>query len=1235
MRRLFLMIILLGSALGGWAQYESKYSNSTQMFLSERRGDVQLPNSKTKVSRTMVPMLPVGASDLAKMRTQATRPIAEVELVDSKEMISAFIGLSDNNFSAIEALGAVVQSKFDKLVAALIPVDKIEEVAALDNVTKIEVAEVLKVSNDRQRQATQAGDAIVNSAMAQALGLTKQYTGKGVVLGIVDTGIDFQHIAFKDESGKSRIVRAYKLSGSTSTSLTTYSTATDIAKLTYDTNLEDHGTHTSSTAGGSSVIVNGNNVTVTDDHANATYGGMAPEADLVIAGLSSLYTTSIGTAIQNICNYADQVGKPCVISLSLGSQDGPHDGTGSLASIVNQCAGNNHIIVYASSNDAMRYDYFKNIAGTSNGGGCYAGGSSSKSRPMMANLQRSWADATGNVQLYASTINAYARTKNVATALKFHVVDTSTGDIVYSTQEYTSGTTIGITTQSGLGQYFYSTSDYSNPYGDAGKIRISRSTSNSKYYWTIHTPVMISRSYSKGSGDIYDSKYALCVSVYPTTNTSTVIDMWETYGVDWFGNDLLLSSTAAGSYNLVQGSDDCSVSDNACYEKVITVGAYVTKNTITNYAGTVHDWSEDYPNIGDHASFSSYQAAGSGPLGTALPTINAPGARIVAGINHYHTKAVDADYSYWGDDFIGDLVVNNTTNAYGAMEGTSMATPCASGIIAQWLQACIEAGKTPTPDYIKEVITATADTDAWTDGTAPGAHGAKTFGPNGKINAVRGLQYILGTSAEPTIRVQPTSLAFNTYATLTSEAKVSVRGMLLDSDINISLSDDNNVFSVSQESITVAQAASGTELTVTFSPQEAGNYSGTITVTSEGAESVDIALNATAEAATPTIIPDKQALDFSAQLNTDNSQTFTISGRFINSNVTLTMADANHVFSVSPTTLSPDDVNGNGAEVSVTFNSSAEGTFNAILTIASEGAEAVSIALTATANDGGTASDAYLNIAKYATIDEAGWNTTFVKTLYNYTTYDEDQVAWLTLPVYGAFVGARYAVGSSTFNGGHPQKWIDTNVNSNNNKYYGTSWSSSDILLGSGPYFTDSSGNGAPRVMGYNYKNNTTQETVTFYVTNVTAVKLMGLGQSRSTSKYPTTLKIYECSVGDDGTVTASSSAVANESNSATSGSFVLSATDLDASKVYKVEAGTYRSYISEIGFQTPLPKPVLMGDVNHDGNITIADVTALVNIILGKDTDKDLDLKATDMNHDGQITIADVTALVNIILSK
>lgn len=67
--------------------------------------------------------------------------------------------------------------------------------------------------------------------------------------------------------------------------------------------------------------------------------------------------------------------------------------------------------------------------------------------------------------------------------------------------------------------------------------------------------------------------------------------------------------------------------------------------------------------------------------------------------------------------------------------------------------------------------------------------------------------------------------------------------------------------------------------------------------------------------------------------------------------------------------------------------------------------------------------------------------------------------------------------------------------------------------------------------------------------------------------------------------------------------------------------------------------KLMLKGDVNRDGIVSIADVTALVNIILGKaaypaDADK-YDFEAAHVNADEDITIADVTALVNIILGK
>jgi hypothetical protein len=60
-------------------------------------------------------------------------------------------------------------------------------------------------------------------------------------------------------------------------------------------------------------------------------------------------------------------------------------------------------------------------------------------------------------------------------------------------------------------------------------------------------------------------------------------------------------------------------------------------------------------------------------------------------------------------------------------------------------------------------------------------------------------------------------------------------------------------------------------------------------------------------------------------------------------------------------------------------------------------------------------------------------------------------------------------------------------------------------------------------------------------------------------------------------------------------------------------------------------------GDVNRDGILSITDVTAIVNIILGNDDELSsfYDLVAADVNDDGDISIADVTAIVNIILNE
>ena len=52
-------------------------------------------------------------------------------------------------------------------------------------------------------------------------------------------------------------------------------------------------------------------------------------------------------------------------------------------------------------------------------------------------------------------------------------------------------------------------------------------------------------------------------------------------------------------------------------------------------------------------------------------------------------------------------------------------------------------------------------------------------------------------------------------------------------------------------------------------------------------------------------------------------------------------------------------------------------------------------------------------------------------------------------------------------------------------------------------------------------------------------------------------------------------------------------------------------------------------GDVNQDGTVSIADVTALVNALLDEKEDA-----VFDVNNDGTVSIADITALVNIVLN-
>ncbi|HAP50949.1 MAG TPA: hypothetical protein DCQ56_07005, partial [Porphyromonadaceae bacterium] len=59
-------------------------------------------------------------------------------------------------------------------------------------------------------------------------------------------------------------------------------------------------------------------------------------------------------------------------------------------------------------------------------------------------------------------------------------------------------------------------------------------------------------------------------------------------------------------------------------------------------------------------------------------------------------------------------------------------------------------------------------------------------------------------------------------------------------------------------------------------------------------------------------------------------------------------------------------------------------------------------------------------------------------------------------------------------------------------------------------------------------------------------------------------------------------------------------------------------------------------GDVNLDSEVSVADITSLVNIVLTNESPIDAaDFPSADLNGDGEVGVADVTSLVNLLLEQ
>ena len=270
-----------------------------------------------------------------KMDAQANHALTEVRQatrgLDGKTTVAAevkdyIINCTDSEKVAqtITSAGYTATVISTSTITASIPVDYLGVVS--------EMPEVVYISSSVQHQPFMAGTRTEVKAdkVHSGEGLETPYTGKGVIVGVIDQSFEFKHGSFLDADGLTRVKAVWNRKNAGSKPTTTIPTGGDGFK-------SSHATHVTTIAAGSKI--DGFDVY-----------GIAPEADLIMIP-SNFKETEVLEATKYISEFAASEGKPYVINMSFGSMVGPHDGTTPYCSGMNDYCKKGGILVAAMGND--------------------------------------------------------------------------------------------------------------------------------------------------------------------------------------------------------------------------------------------------------------------------------------------------------------------------------------------------------------------------------------------------------------------------------------------------------------------------------------------------------------------------------------------------------------------------------------------------------------------------------------------------------------------------------------------------------------------------------------------------------------------------------------------------------------------------------------------------------------------------------------------------------------------
>ncbi|HKA25229.1 MAG TPA: S8 family serine peptidase [Candidatus Eisenbacteria bacterium] len=246
---------------------------------------------------------------------------------------------------ALRALGAEVGAEAGGYRTARVPLSALPAFLALPGLQKVSLGYELKPDLD-----VSVADVNANLKRSNQPPLYG-WNGKGVIVGIVDTGMDYQHDDFRNPDGSTRFRYIWDQNATVGMPPSPFGYGNECkqgeinAGTCTETDVNGHGSHVTGIAAGDGSGTG-------NFESPFVYVGMANNANII--GVATDFSQAgVIDGVDYIFQKADSLGMPAVVNLSLGTVLGPHDGTTDFEHFLNALTGPGKIVVASAGNSQI------------------------------------------------------------------------------------------------------------------------------------------------------------------------------------------------------------------------------------------------------------------------------------------------------------------------------------------------------------------------------------------------------------------------------------------------------------------------------------------------------------------------------------------------------------------------------------------------------------------------------------------------------------------------------------------------------------------------------------------------------------------------------------------------------------------------------------------------------------------------------------------------------------------